>query len=490
MNDNVFSVTIDDTNPEPIVQEYCKKLSEASKSVLFLLVIYPFEEYWLPGNKSPTPSTARPRDLVATDETITFPVKPSTELAALYCLSLSGGQCSVKVAVSDDAPVFRKALQAQKGTLGEDAFVSMCGALGLPYFTNDRLFEFEPISIPKPWGKEIWYTGIEERGVASFTAQGFTSPIPWVLSTLPSAFCGNSQRELILLKILDPYPDPAFGDLYFELHQKKREVYVVTAIDPVAWPSGIGAIRFGFDQAKRKEYGSDASFRESFMAAVSNYEAIRRKIDDYTDNLRLRDGIPENQLVDNAISNAWLSEVPDSWKSEELMFARTVETFTDKLSLSVGDVVKVPCLTPHSLQHGVRTIEFQTPVYERLIVSFNQKVQTQSGWDTNKAIEVMNLESVPQSEIPHLVEELGVKQEKIVEFEDFDVIRIEIEAGAQFILSDIDNYCLIIGISGIIHINAESLEPERASLLTRDMSGAKIVPILHDSACFLIAYPK
>lgn len=490
MNNNVFIVTIAESNPETLVQEYHDKLSGMAESVLFLWVKYPFEQYWLPDDSSLSDNDLPAYDGIVSEDTTRCSRKPVIELSALYCLSLNGDERHIRVAVSADASLFARFLHECQGRASEDGFVAICKQLQLPYFTANHLFEVEPISIPKPWGQEIWYTGIEERGVACFTAQGFSAPIPWVLSTLPTVFCGNSQKDLILLKILDPYSDPAFGDLYFELHQEKREVYVVTGIDPVAWPSGKGAIRFGFNQEKRKQYSSDASFRTGFLEAVNDYEDIRRKIDDCIDSFRRRDDIGENQLVDNGIANTWLNEVPAVLKIQERQLGRVVEEFTDKLCLSVGDVVKVPCLTPHSLQHGVRTIEFQTPVYERLIVSFNQKVQTQLHWDTKKAIEVMSLESAPQSKALNVAAERGVKREKIVEFEDFDVIRIEVESGSEHVLADIDRYCLIICITGNISINSDSLAPERASLLTVAMNGTKIIPILDDSACFLIAYPK
>ena len=36
-------------------------------------------------------------------------------------------------------------------------------------------------------------------------------------------------------------------------------------------------------------------------------------------------------------------------------------TFTDERALEVGDVIRVPTWVPHSLQQGVRVVEFQTP---------------------------------------------------------------------------------------------------------------------------------
>src|SRR5690625_7657891 len=53
-----------------------------------------------------------------------------------------------------------------------------------------------------------------------------------------------------------PLPVEVVGDLYFELHEEKREVYVVTSIDPQAWPEGIGAIRYGRSEEHTSELQS------------------------------------------------------------------------------------------------------------------------------------------------------------------------------------------------------------------------------------------
>ena len=38
--------------------------------------------------------------------------------------------------------------------------------------------ELETVSIQKPWGQEIWYSGIEKRGVSTVKSV----PLPWLLS--------------------------------------------------------------------------------------------------------------------------------------------------------------------------------------------------------------------------------------------------------------------------------------------------------------------
>ncbi|MDK1022726.1 MAG: hypothetical protein QGD92_00670 [Gammaproteobacteria bacterium] len=61
----------------------------------------------------------------------------------------------------------------------------------------------ETVVIPKPWGREIWYTGSEARGVS--TIQGL--PLPWVTSLYKSRLVGEADADPVLLKILDPLPD-------------------------------------------------------------------------------------------------------------------------------------------------------------------------------------------------------------------------------------------------------------------------------------------
>ena len=50
---------------------------------------------------------------------------------------------------------------------------------------------------------------------------------------------------------------------------------------------------------------------------------------------------------------------------------------------------------PHSLRQGVEVIEFQTPVYERLILAASQPVQTQNHWDSAAATDAMHLAPQP-----------------------------------------------------------------------------------------------
>ena len=65
---------------------------------------------------------------------------------------------------------------------------------------------------------------------------------------------------------------------------------------------------------------------------------------------------------------------------------KNMNAFTTIKKIQLGDVIRGPTWVPHSLQHEVRVVEFQTPTYERFIISFEQKVLTQKNWDSEYAI--------------------------------------------------------------------------------------------------------
>jgi len=166
-----------------------------------------------------------------------------------------------------------------------------------------------------------------------------------------------------------------------------------------------------------------------------------------------------------------------------------MESFTALIPLRVGDVVKVPCLRPHALQHGVRTVEFQTPVYERLILSFAQKVLTQSNWDTEEAASVLQLDSEPVATFPLTAQGEGWKEERIVAFDDFEVRRLSLEPGSQLQLGLERSYGLGMVVGQALSLGEDRLSPDDAVLLPTDFQP---VPLRNDSsevAYFLLALP-
>ncbi len=310
----------------------------------------------------------------------------------------------------------------------------------------DAVLPLSPVHIPKPWGQEIWYTGVEQRGVCHFGAPGRSVPIPWLQAALPEGYGGDGP--LVLLKILDPDSAEVTGDLYFELHQEKREVYVVTHVDRDAWPDGRGYIRYGFDPGKLADFGDEGAFRLAYREAVSAYEAVRREID----------------------ANPDATQGASELLERERELRLEMDSFTHLRALEVGDVVEVPLLLPHSLQHGVRTVEFQTPVYERKILSFAQKVLTQDHWDTEEATAQMQLLPPEDKPFEILHRGRGSLVERVVDFPDFEVRRVRVEGGGSLALPLEYSYGLVMLVEGELEIDGSHFGPEQAFLVPRGRS--------------------
>jgi len=303
--------------------------------------------------------------------------------------------------------------------------------------------------IPKPWGQEIWYTGIEERGVCTVEQ----IPLPYFLEA-SSLIGASSGVTPILLKILDPVNTEVTGDLYFELHLEKREVYVVTHIDEGAWPDGKGKIRYGFSTTKRNEYSDDQAFAEAYLAAVKAYQRIRT-------------------IIDNNPESANMTML-----QQESDLRIEMDSFTATRDLNVGDVIRVNPLVPHSLQHGVRVIEFQTPHYERLILSFAQKVLTQSHWDTEEAMKIVDLNPTEFND-----------HDLVADFEEFTVERISLNPGDSRTIALLD-YGVAIVVSGSLRIGNYQVEPEEAVYLAAQASMIEAINGSSETTVFLLGLPR
>jgi hypothetical protein len=398
-----------------------------------LLVDFELQQYWLPG--------ARP-----------------LALTAIYFISAEG---AVYVSVTDETLDNTHADPAQQ-------YAAWAGQHGFAQARLGSALALAPTYIAKPWGQEIWYTGVEERGVCALRSDTGETPLPWLQMVMPGEAIGQRGAPLILLKILDPVAQSVTGDLYFELHEEKREVYVVTHVDPGAWPDGTGYIRFGFSADKRAEFGSADDFRAAYLAAVSAYEQVRRAIDEP------RDGHS--------------AAGPDLARSEQEL-RREMDSFTGMKPLKVGDVIKVPLLTPHSLQHGVRTIEFQTPVFERKILSFAQQVVTQDHWDTPEAVAQMQLEAPEPNRSEVLCQEEGLLVERIVDFSDFEVQRVRLADGRTLDNPQIEHYALAIVVQGSLAVAGATYQPEQALLLPRAWQGSLVSAQPAETLVFLLAFP-
>lgn len=350
-------------------------------------------------------------------------------------------------------------------------------------FTERTLVMGEPwqlsrCRIPKPWGEEVWFTGMEARGVCGFVSGGGQSPvpIPWLLQLSPQLL--GSAKTLNLLKILAPHNQPQFGELYFEMHRQKREVYVVSDIDKSAWPAGEGAMRYGFRADVVAAYPDFTQFKAAYLKAVQEYSHCRRVLDGEQQRLRAQAGLAENDVVSLEQAQQWQKLMPAPLLAQEAASRKAMDAFVDFMPLRLGDVVQVPNGFPHALMHGVRVVEFQTPVYERLILSFGQKVLTQDHWDTVEALSL--LETNPKAEPcagaarPIWVAEQEVAQiQSIVSFDDFEVWRLEFLVAGKLAwehLSLTDSrYTLLMSLGQAVELEVaakfEPLAREQASFL-------------------------
>jgi hypothetical protein len=335
-------------------------------------------------------------------------------------------------------------------------------------FSLDQPLCLAPITVAKPWGREFWYTGIEARGTSGVTDGRCTSPLSWVLAAAPQRLCGGAR--IALLKVLDPAPEAVFGDLYFELHDTKQELYVVTHVDRRAWPDGRGAIRLGMNAARRATYADDARFRAAYVAAVKEYETVRRTIDGLLDDKRAASGVALDSTVPIVLMQRWLDELDPILIEDERVRRIAMDRFTEMRSLAEGDIVQLPCGVPHALQHGVRVIELQTPTFERRILSFAQKVLTQDHWDTETAVASMRLDSVPLVDPRVLMHESDCTIERIVEFDGVGTRRVRLSPAARLTLPRDLPYALCIGISGELSLGNARLTAETACLVPQSAS--------------------
>lgn len=369
-----------------------------------------------------------------------------------------------------------------------DSVEALAQALGIAVLDFTAPWRLQPVHIPKPWGQEIWYTGIEARGVAQVVSASGSTPLDWALALDRPQVLGPHATPN-LLKILDPLPDPVFGDLYFELHEQKREVYVVTHVDTAAWPDGVGAIRFGFSAARRAGFASDSDFLDAYREAVRDYHTVRRTIDAELDQFRARYGIALDTPVSAQQTQAWLDALPASLHAEEAALREVMDSFTALRPLRVGDVLAVPLRTPHALQHGVRTVEFQTPVYERKILSFAQKVLTQPHWDTEEALPLVQLDTPPEQPFPLLRDSDGVRVEQVVAFDDFTVLRIYLQPGARFHCTLRGEYALLMAVVGEVDCAGVALGVEQAVLLPAQAGKMAVCNVAASTAELLLAQP-
>lgn len=430
-----------------------------------------------------------------------LPDQPPLELIALISV---GAARSVSVLIEGSIFLFTSERLAQlqlfterlSDSVGssENLLKEYCLSHSLPWMVISDPWLLVPIHIPKPWGQEIWYTGIEARGQAEVAGDGGNIPLPWLLDLMSGRIGLPQGKQPILLKVLDPLPDEVYGDLYFELHQEKQEVYVVTHIDQRAWPEGIGAIQLGFTLKARQRCESDDEFKQAYLDSVKAYEQVRRLLDIKLDEKKIAAGIESTQPVTNSQLIMWIKELSQYTENKELVkkeieLRRAMNSFVEEHPLVVGDVVAVPKLVPHALQHGVRVVEFQTPVYERKILSFGQKVLTQTHWDTEEALALVDL-GFSKLQPPELMSVAPQsKVERIVNFDDFEVQRIQLD-GHYLLGAEV--YSIVMVLQGELNVEIagriNNVGPGQALMLPKVKEGSSITS---SAPCtFLCALPR
>lgn len=326
----------------------------------------------------------------------------------------------------------------------------------------------QPVHIAKPWGHELWFSGMEARGVSRVGSASANLGLPDLLALAPSWFGG--APAILLLKILAPHAHSEFGELYLELHEQKREVYVATDIDAALWPDGVGGARLGIAAAVRHAY-DDAALRRALRNVIAEYETIRRQIDAVLDQLRRALGMEVDAPLALADAVALAQRVPEHMRRREQTARAAMQRFLHVHPLRVGDVLAIPPRVPHALLPGVRVVEFQSPVYERRILAFGQKVLTQPHWDTDAAIAGMELDA-PMIGTQLLQDDGTVRVERIVAFTEFTVLRIQLapNRGMREAASwqpPRTDYALCIAVSGRTHIGEQAILREQAWLLAR-----------------------
>ncbi len=320
--------------------------------------------------------------------------------------------------------------------------------------SSGQPLSLQTVLVPKPWGYEEWYTGVEKRGVARVrTAEGSTE-LPYALSLFRQCYLKNHAECPILLKTLNPAPQKVLGDLYLEMHEKKWEVYLVTEIDPTAWPSGVGIIKAGLHPGKVKAYrdcrGEDwlAPYLRNFESSLAAYADTRRRIDSLLDEMKIREHIDPHAPLPPETALQLLKKIPLVLQNEEKQRREELYDFVGNHQVGVGDVITFPPCHLHSLQHGIRVVEFQTPHYERLILMSGQKVLTQDYRDTAKALSLLKPEAYRSSPPQELGKTEEWQKERVVDFPDFSVERIIIRPGGEYSDKTGDDYHLWYGVKG------------------------------------------
>lgn len=368
---------------------------------------------------------------------------------------------------------------------------------------SDAPVLLEPCVVPKPWGREVWFSGIEKRGVSRVRSATGTTELPYALHMFPVPMVGEQELPPILLKALEPLPDPVYGDLYLEVHREKWEVYVVLDVDRTAWPDGRGSVRAGVDpdvvEAFRTRHGEhwEQALAEELRGRIEAYQQVRQTIDSRIDEVLREAGEDPEQPVAPERHRRLFETLPEELRAEEARLREAVEGMLGSQPLEPGDVVSFAPGTLHSLQHGVRVIEFQTPSYERLIAMFAQKVLTQAGWDTAEAVRLMSKHPYTPAAPEPVLAEGGITVDRVVNFPQFVVHRVSVELNRRFESHTHGGaaYQLIFTMAGKGEIalgggRSYTLEPGQAYLVPAGLGIFEVHGIASQGVTLLQAEPR
>ncbi|MDZ7685160.1 MAG: hypothetical protein U5O39_09310 [Gammaproteobacteria bacterium] len=238
--------------------------------------------------------------------------------------------------IDDDADRLERELANNAAiTSGEFAF----GPVHL-----DAPLPLETVRIEKPWGAEFWYTGIEQRGVCR--AAGV--PLPWLVELGGESLLGVDDASPILLsRSSAPRPEPVYGDTcILRRREEKIEVYVVTDIDETAWPNGTGwdpiRIRRPVYRPIRLVRGIQTGVRPD---KVTEYRAIRDRIDAAFDARRAAEGLAPGDVVPPATVESWKRDLDPGLNEAEERLRAEMNAFTRMEPLVAG---RLSCAYRHS----------------------------------------------------------------------------------------------------------------------------------------------
>lgn len=282
--------------------------------------------------------------------------------------------------------------------------------------------KLEPITIAKPWGEEIWHTGMEARGESRVSGLEGSLPLSAFLALAPAQIAGD--LPVVLLKILASRAEAALGELYLEVHREKAEAYLVTAVDEGAWPGRRALLRYGINQQLRAQVGNDQQLRAQVAMAARALEV----------------------------------------KPNDTSLRQQLEALIGTIAIEPGSRLQLTPGVPHGLPNGVRVVEFQTPSYERLILAASQPVATQPHWDCAAAADAMTLDAVdpmPVSRYP-----LPAGQRALAGFDNFGARTLTLDSALpRQTLPPTRGAAVLMCTVGRVAVGELSLGPEEAALV-------------------------